>query len=471
MARRRLFAGEQLKALRITRKLRQGEMASLLGISASYLSQIENDERPLTPALTDRLQQSFPVEWQDFAADRVEPVLSALRDATADPMLGQMLPGDQVERVAEQYPAFAHAFAQLWDQHRRSVQRLEAIDEALGSDSISGGRLPWEEVRDWFHHANNYVDSIDRAAERLAVRLSGTGMTPTSAQMAIWLESRGIAVEQVSGGAMRRFDPEARRLTIDPYQPIESARFQIAYQLAAEALREEISAIVGEATLQSDAARQLLTVGLGNYAAGALIMPYEWFRTRARALRHDIDQLRLTFGASFEQVCHRLSTLQRPQARGIPMFFCRVDMAGNITKRHSATRLQFARFGGACPLWVVHEAVAIPDRIHVQAAEMPDGVRYVSIAKGLVKPSGSYYRTPRRYAVALGCEAALADEFIYADGINLARPEAVTRIGISCRICPRDKCDQRAFPPSDRAIVVDPHERDLVPYGITDFTP
>jgi predicted transcriptional regulator/DNA-binding XRE family transcriptional regulator len=452
MARRRLFAGEQLKALRITRKLRQGEMASLLGISASYLSQIENDERPLTPALTDRLQQSFPVEWQDFAADRVEPVLAALRDATADPMLGQMLPGDQVERVAEQYPAFAQAFAQLWDQHRRSVQRLEAIDEALGSDSISGGRLPWEEVRDWFHHANNYVDSIDRAAERLAVRLSGTGMTPTSAQMAIWLESRGIAVEQVSGGAMRRFDPEARRLTIDPNQPIESARFQIAYQLAAEALREEISAIVSETTLQSDAARQLLTVGLGNYAAGALIMPYEWFRTRARALRHDIDQLRLTFGASFEQVCHRL-----------------VDMAGNITKRHSATRLQFARFGGACPLWVVHEAVAIPDRIHVQAAEMPDGVRYVSIAKGLVKPSGSYYRTPRRYAVALGCEAALADEFIYADGINLARPEAVTRIGISCRICPRDKCDQRAFPPSDRAIVVDPHARDLVPYGITDL--
>ncbi len=223
MARRRLFAGEQLKALRITRKLRQGEMASLLGISASYLSQIENDERPLTPALTDRLHQTFPVEWQDFAADRVEPVLSALRDATADPALGQVLPGDQVERVAEQYPAFAQAFAQLWDQHRRSVQRLEAIDEALGSDSISGGRLPWEEVRDWFHHANNYVDTIDRAAERLAVRLSGTGMTPTTAQMAIWLESRGIAVEQISGGAMRRFDPEARRLTIDPNHPMRRA--------------------------------------------------------------------------------------------------------------------------------------------------------------------------------------------------------------------------------------------------------
>lgn len=469
MARRRLFAGEPLKALRVARKLRQGQMAALLGISASYLSQIESDDRPLTPALAERLRTAFPIDWQDFEDNRVEPVLAALRDAAADPLLTPALPADQAERVAEQYPAFAQAFAELWEQHRRSVQRLEIIDEALGSDSVSGGRLPWEEVRDWFHQANNYVDSIDRAAERLALRLAGTGVSPTRSQMAGWLDRNGIAVEYASGGTLRRFDPVARRLTLDPDQPVESGRFQMAYQLAALALRDEIAAIVEQATLQSAAARQLLTVGLGNYAAGALIMPYEWFRARARDLRHDIDQVRRTFGTSFEQTCHRLSTLQRPQARGIPMFFCRVDMAGNITKRHSATRLQFARFGGACPLWVVHEAVAIPDRIHVQAAQMPDGVRYVSIAKGLVKPSSSYHRPPRRYAVALGCEAALADEFIYADGLNLARPETVTRIGVSCRICPRDACDQRAFPPSDRAIAVDPHTRDLVPYGIIDL--
>src|SRR3546814_6019001 len=105
--------------------------------------------------------------------------------------------------------------------------------------------------------------------------------------------------------------------------------------------------------LRTAAARQLLHVGLSNYAAGAVLMPYAPFRAGARAVRHDIDRLRLDYGVSFEQACHRLSTLQRPGARGIPMFFCRVDMAGNITKRHSATRLQFARFGGACPLWIV----------------------------------------------------------------------------------------------------------------------
>ena len=141
-------------------------------------------------------------------------------------------------------------------------------------------------------------------------------------------------------------------------------------------------------------------------------------------------------------------------------------MAGNITKRHSATRLQFARFGGACPLWIVHEAVAIPDRILVQLAETPDGVRYVSMAKGLVKPSGSYDRAPRRYAVALGCEVDHAREFIYADGLDLTSSRTATRIGMSCRICPRADCDQRAFPPSDRDILVDPDKRTVVPYRI-----
>jgi predicted transcriptional regulator len=223
--------------------------------------------------------------------------------------------------------------------------------------------------------------------------------------------------------------------------------------------------IAAEAQLGDPVADELLLLGLANYAAGALVMPSGAFRASARELRHDIDPLSRLYGVSFEQTCHRLSTLQRAGQRGIPFFFCRIDMAGNITKRHSATRLQFARFGGSCPLWAVHEAVAIPDRIVVQLAEMPDGVRYVSMAKGLVKPSGSYARAPRRYAVALGCEMEHAGNFIYADGLRLADEAAATPIGPGCRLCPRQGCDQRAFPPLDRAIHIDPNHRFVVPYN------
>jgi predicted transcriptional regulator/transcriptional regulator with XRE-family HTH domain len=469
--RHRLFAGSQLRALRTRRALRQAEMAQVLGISASYLSQLENDERHLTPALADALRATFPLDWADLAPVGSDTLVASLHEALADPQLPGTLPGETVERLARQFPQFAEAFVRLHGLHAQTRLRLDMLDEIIGTDlagpnGLGGGRLPWEEVRDWFHQANNYVDPLDRAAEALAAQIAGDDVSPRVQSMQAWMRTQGVSIAWTGGGPMRQFDHTRRHLELDSNQPIESGRFQLAWQVAALALSEPIAQIVEAAALHSPAARQLLTIGLGNYAAGALLMPYERFRTAARDLRHDLDRLRLMFHTSFEQCCHRLSTLQRPRARGIPVFFCRVDMAGNITKRHSATRLQFGRFGGACPLWIVHEAVAIPDRIHVQLAEMPDGIRYVSVAKGLVKPSGSYYRPPRRYAVALGCEATHAAEFIYADGINLASEEAVAKIGASCRICPRDACDQRAFPPSDKAIDVDPMRRDLVPYRI-----
>jgi len=197
-------------------------------------------------------------------------------------------------------------------------------------------------------------------------------------------------IAETPDSALRAYRAADRRLFINAALPTESRKFMLGHQLMMLEGQAVIADVVRNAALPVPGADRLLAIGLGNYAAGALLMPYAAFREAARTMRHDIDRLARTFGVSFEQACHRLSTLQRPGLRGIPFFFCRVDMAGNITKRHSATRLQFARFGGACPLWNVHEAVAVPDRINVQLGETPDGVRYVSMAKGLVKPSGSY---------------------------------------------------------------------------------
>ena len=462
---RRLFAGTRLRAIRAEHRLRQSELAAKLAISPSYLSQLETDDRPLTPVLVERLRRAFPLDWREIGAGDAETRLAALRDANADPLFAEPLDAAQLARFAEQQPVLAERFIALHEAYRRSGQRLQMVDEALASDSAGVSRLPWEEVRDWFHFANNYVDSLDRAAEALAQRLGG--LSPNTAAIEAYLRD-ALSVSLIYSGqaGLRSFDAEMGHLTIDPGQPAESRRFQLAHQLAALALKDEIAAVVEGAGLGNAASRQLLFVGLCNYAAGALLMPYRRFRAEARAMRHDIDRLAQAFGTSFEQACHRLSTLQREDAKGVPFFFCRVDMAGNITKRHSATRLQFARFGGACPLWIVHEAVAIPDRVLVQLAETPDGVRYVSMAKGLVKPSGRYDRLPRRYAVALGCEAEHAGEFVYADGLDLRPASAAIKIGVSCRICPRPDCDQRAFPPSDRAISVDPDRRGVVPYSI-----
>jgi len=464
----RLFAGHELKALRRRLGLGQAAMAARAGLSVSYLSQLENDDRPVTPAVAEAFARSFPVEWRTGQVDEAERRLAAMREALADPLFGaDPLPPQLLHRAVEQQPIFADRFVRLHAAYRRNHDQMQVVDDRIASGVPGDDRLPWEEVRDWFHEAGNYVDGLDRAAEQLAHELDAEPLPEALIAHALKLR-HGVDVVTVAddSGMMRRFDRARGLLSVGAALPPETRRFMMAHQLVMLELRGAIDAVAGSAHLRAAEAKTLLSVGLANYAAGALLMPYGRFREAARALRHDIDRMCQRFGVSFEQACHRLSTLQRPGERGVPFFFCRVDMAGNITKRHSATRLQFARFGGACPLWIVHEAVAIPDRILVQLAEMPDGARYVSMAKGLVKPSGSYARAPRRFAVALGCEIAHAREFIYADALDVANASAATPIGSSCRLCPRRNCDQRAFPPADRLIAVDADERNVVPYRV-----
>jgi len=467
LPRRRLFAGPALKRLRVARDLPQAQMAQSLGISASYLSQLEHDDRPLTAQLQERLSKLFPLDWQEFETDEAEQLAIALKEAVSDPLFEEPLDTQSLARLAEQQPAFARRFVSLYEAYRSSGQRLEMLDEAIAADGANNPRLPWEETRDWFQLTDNYVANIDCAAEELAQTLANGGQTPSARQLERALgKLHNVTLSETSSDMLREFDAGKGVLSIDQAQPLSGLRFQLAYQLAELSLGDMIASVVNAADLRTATARKLLQVGLANYAAGALLMPYESFRQAARSFRHDIDRLGAVFGTSFEQTCHRLSTLQRKGARGLPVFFCKVDMAGNITKRHSATRLQFARFGGACPLWIVHEAVAIPDRVLVQLAQTPDGARYVSLAKGLVKPSGRFDRAPRRYAVALGCEVEHASEFIYADTLDVQSGASLTKIGISCRICPRSDCDQRAYPPSDQQIAVDPNRREIVPYRL-----
>ncbi|MHA6722753.1 helix-turn-helix domain-containing protein [Sphingomonas sp. RS2018] len=453
--RRRLFAGPEVRALRAKVGASQATLAATLGISVPYLSQIESNDRPLTPPVLLALARAWPDDWAGIAGVD-EPGLLAAAAAATDPSIAGALGATDLRRAVEQQPQLARRLVAVHDAWRRSQEQLRLLDDSVDARGGDTARLPWEEVRDWFHAEGNYIDPLDRRAEALAAAVGGDAAARLE-------DEHGVRIERIDSGGdtIRRFDAAARTLTLDRALPPESTGFLLAHQLVRLEMAEDIAAIVADAGLRFDASRQLLGEGLANYAAGALLMPYGAFRHAAHSLRHDIDRLRQRFAVSFEQACHRLSTLQRPGAAGIPLFFLRVDMAGNITKRHSATRLQFARFGGACPLWVVHEAVAIPDRILVQRAEMPDGTRYVSMAKGLVKPSGSFARSPRRYAVALGCEEGDAADFIYADAIAGQPP---TPIGISCRICPRPDCDQRAFPPAGTELSIDPDSRAVVPY-------
>lgn len=208
------------------------------------------------------------------------------------------------------------------------------------------------------------------------------------------------------------------------------------------------TAIIAADEHLSTEARPVARIGLANYFAGALLLPYRQFLESATLLRYDIDRLTRKFEVGFETICHRLSTLQRPDSRGVPFIFVRADAAGNISKRQSATAFHFSRVGGSCPLWVVHRAFNRPGEFITQVAQMPDGRSYFWIARTTDSAPSHYLGQRKSFAIGLGCELTHAAKLIYSAGIDLANEEARVPIGAGCKVCDRPSCAQRAFPTS-----------------------
>ncbi len=463
MAQQKLYAGAKLREIRTKLELTQKDFAGKLGVSLPYLNQMENNNRPISAAVILALANEFGVDVTELSAGDSERLVSDIREALADPIFaGDTPPMADLRLTASNAPALARAFLTLHRTYRQTHERLAALDEALGRDDSGLRASPWEEVRDFFHYCDNYIDAMDRAAERFAETHGGDAVAGARAVLA----EHGIRIEYRDTGALRHFDRDRKVLELSRRAPPASTSFQLLMQVALLTQDDLIEATLDLARFQAPEARDIAKIGLVNYFAGAALFPYARFHAAARQARHDLELLADRFGASVEQVAHRLSTLQRPGAKGVPFFFVRVDQAGTITKRHSATKLQFARFGGACPLWNVHQAFETPGRFLRQLAETPDGARYVCLARDVSKSGGSFAAPVKRYAIGLGCEVAHATQLVYADGLDLTNPAAFEPIGISCRICDRKNCHQRSVPPLERRLRVHPDERGLLPYEI-----
>jgi len=465
MGAQKLYAGAKLRELRGRVGLTQRAFAGKLGVSLPYLNQMENNHRPVSAAVVLALASEFGLDVTELNAGEGERLVSDMREALADPVFAKSTPPlADLRLAASNAPALARAFLDLHRAYRQSHERLASLDEALGRDDASLRASPWEEVRDFFHYCDNYVDAVDRAAEHFAASApAGQDMLITATEA---LAKRGIETDFSTDGPLRRYDPAQRRLHLAARAAAPTRRFQALYQVALQTQNDLIEAMLDLARFQSPEARDIAKIGMANYFAGAALMPYRAFLAAANEMRHDLERLADMFGASIEQVAHRLSTLQRPGAKGIPFFFVRVDQAGTITKRHSATRLQFARFGGACPLWNVHRAFETPGQFLRQLAETPDGVRYLCLARDVSKPGGAFLAPVKRYAIGLGCEVQHAAQLVYADGLDLKGH--FEPIGISCRICERPACHQRSVPPLERRLKVDPDRRGLLPYEIAE---
>jgi hypothetical protein len=474
MARKGARLGQKVRALRRREKLAQSELAARLGISASYLNLIESNHRPLPSALLIRLAQMFDLDLQSFGADDDSRLAAALVEALSDPLFeSEELLASDVRELPTQNPAVARALLSLY----RAYRSAKASEEALSARLFEGERdgqlgvshVSSEEVADFIQQQMNYFPALEAAAERLWQEAELASDALYGGLVRHLKKVHGVQVRIMSAGApdrvLRHYDPQQKTLFVSELLPNRSRKMQLAYQIALLSQGEVFDALTADPVLTSAQSRTLARVALANYFAAAVLMPYQPFLAAAREVRYDIDVIGRRFGTGFEQVAHRLTTLRRPGAEGIPFHMIRIDVAGNISKRFSASGISIARFSGACPRWNIFTAFSTPGMIRIQLSRMPDSSAYFCIARTVQADNHGYHSPPRVHAIELGCSVSRARELVYADGLNLDNLSAAVPVGVSCRLCERTDCEQRAFPPLREPLIIDENLRGVSIYA------
>lgn len=476
MAKQPVFLGKRIRALRLRSGVSQASLAKRLGISPSYLNLLEYDRRPVTTALLLELARVLDVDIRALATGADPGLLSSLAEIFGDPLFeDHPLTARELSAFVDTSPDVAQAVVWLHRAYATTRASLETLAERVLDDPPEVGpvdrtRLSSEQVSDFIERHGNHFPALEEAAERLLAEMEHDG-DELFGRLARYLQrTHGVPVRvrtvSEMRGAVRRFEPASRELHLSEVLRRGSRNFQLAVQVALLEHRSTIDALTMDAQLTSDESRALGRVALASYFAGAVLMPYAPFQRAAEAERYDVELLGHRFRVGWEQVCHRLTTLRRPGAEGVPFYMLRVDLAGNITKRLSAAGIRFPRFSGLCSLWNVHAAFLQPGRVRVQLSRLPNGHTVFAVARTVQRYSSGFHGPEAPYVVGIGCDVADAHRLVYADGLDLTSTTAAVPIGVTCRLCERTDCTARAVPSLGGTLRVDENVR-----GVSFFAP
>ncbi|MFN3943564.1 MAG: short-chain fatty acyl-CoA regulator family protein [Allosphingosinicella sp.] len=463
MAERKLYLGGRLRRLRRELGMNQSAMAAEIGISPSYLNHLERNQRPVTAQVLLRLADAYDVDLKSFAAEGGEGTgVDQLGEIFADPMFSDLaIPRYELLEVADNAPSVADAVSRLY---AALVERRQHPEGGAPDETSLVTPEAW--VRDHIQAQRNHFPYLEEAAETLAGAL-GEPIGLAEALRRRLREAFGIDTRIVPpdllDAASQHYDYHRKRLMLSSLLRPESRTFALAYQLALFEFRPLLQRMIEAAAPPDTPTRRLLHMSLANHAAGAIMMPYAPFLAAAERHRYDIDRLCGEFGASVEQAAHRLTTLGRPGARGIPFFMLRVDAAGNVSKRFAGESFPFSRFGGTCPRWNLHSAFQTPGRVATQIVETPDGQRFFTVSRTVDRAVRLDPRESSQLAIGIGCDAKYAPKIAYADGLDLSDPY-ITPIGPACGICPRLRCPQRAAAPAGRTLALNELQKTISPY-------
>ncbi len=455
MAEDALFAGPAVRRLRKREGLTQAAAAARLDISPSYLNLIERNQRPVSARVMMQLVEQFDFDPRSLREDEAIGGMDGLVRRFTDERFADLgIDREELQEFLASSPQVAAAFARLYDN---------AAPAARGSeDPLTASR---REIERW----RNHFADLDAAAEDLAddMRLSrgDIGLALVERLRERHQLSVRILPREIMPDSLRRLDLHARQIQLSEMLSIPSRNFQLALQIAQLEFADAIDAVAKGAKFDDEAARALFARHLTGYVAAALIMPYGRFLRACEATGYDLPVIERRFGVSFEQLAHRLTTLQRVGQRGLPFFMVRLDRAGQFSKTFTgASTARFVESDASCPLWHAHRAFDRAGELQVQFVALDEsGERdggWLTMARTV---EGSGAPGEAQFVVAVGVEAVLAGDLAQARDISL-RPADAQPIGPGCARCHRSGCRQRSLPPRGRKLAFDRIRRGVTPF-------
>ncbi|MCY1224575.1 HTH-type transcriptional regulator RamB [compost metagenome] len=401
-----------------------------------------------------------------LVSDSAPDLIARLQSIMKDPIFTDIeVSPIELTDVLRSFPGFTEAMLRVYNAYKEEQFALADQRQRAFGSGIDLAMDPVTVVRGFLAARRNCFPELDVASERLSAEVLQAGGLTNYFLQRHELKVRRLPAEFMTG-SVRRLDRHRREILLDDRLDTASQNFQLAQQLAYIEFEDELHKTVREGKFASESASRLAFRALAAYCAAAIIMPYAAFAKAVQTRHYDVEVLARQFGTSFEQTAHRLTTLQKPGQERIPFFFIRVDMAGNVSKRLDSANFPFARHGGGCPLWNLHQAFTTPRTVVTQWLELPDGQRFFSIARTVSSGGGAFAAQKVDRAVALVCEASHADRLIY----SRQYPQKITPtpIGITCRLCQRTDCTSRSEPPIGRQLLPDDYRRTDAPFGFSD---
>jgi hypothetical protein len=466
-----LKIGPKIKVFRRQLGMQANKLAEKLNISPSYLTLIEGGKRKIDADLLLRICQELTIDVSDLTNKSDVNLANNISELLDDKLFEDLdILGPEVKDLANTNPKIGKALIRLGDILKKKDHELINKIEKLSGKIVDSRKssFPGEVIADFIQENKNYFPKLEDFANKIFDKLKENNRTRYISICNFLKSEYDITVKDIIPDEGKTFSKiyyeKNRELILSDYISLETKKLYAAAQIAQEGAIDEINKYLESFNFPSEESKKLTKVALLNYCGAAILMPYKLFHTECKKLKYDLELLQNIFATSFEQVTHRVTSLNDPNLPGVPFHFLRVDVAGNISKRLSLSGIEIPRYGGACPRWNVYSAFSRPGVIQAAVSKMTNGEKYVCIARTVEKGIGRYGQKKSILSIGLGCEAKYAKDFVYTENLDIHDKKSEIPVGVSCRTCDRLDCSQRAFPPLHKKFDVDINNRGVSVY-------